>query len=415
MASIKNSSSIQALTLALAGAAAVVPNEAEACTPGYCAYTDAWQGLEPINAQAIPSDGVLLLQGARTGNSSEDDWLDKVELTVTRDGQPIAGAVEASGVRDVLLWRPAAPLEPGDYKVVGGLDNPEYDVVYEYCAVDLELDFEFSVDAEPSAPLSPPQVGTQPTLSVRESDDLEDLVCCDGAMPYSYAFDCGGSGEYVAWGDGFCTGLRGFGTLRVQVSIGTDLPQSTSALVMREVLVDGSPQRGELVDVQTAHLTKPACVAVRLTNLATGESVQSEESCHGDEPEIAAQLGDHAIDPGPALMQQCSQGAYTCELLPDQGRWDPDNCAPWPGEEATTGDPTEGPTTGGPTSEGSAGSEGSEGGGESEGTDGPASGGADELVEHGCACDSRTPSPFGALALLGLGLLRPRRRRRPPG
>ncbi|MBZ5708141.1 hypothetical protein [Nannocystis pusilla] len=410
MASINNSSSIQALTLALAGAAAVVPSEAEACSPGYCAYTDAWQSLEPINAQAIPTDGVLLLQGARSGSSPEEDWLDKVELTVTRDGQPIAGAVEASPVRDVLLWRPAAPLEPGDYKVVGSLDNPDEDIGYEYCAVDLELDFDFAVEAGPSAPLSPPQLSAQPLLDVRESDALENLVCCDGAMPYSYVFDCGGSDEYVGWDEGFCTGLRAFGTLRVQVSIATDLPQATSALVMRELLVDGSPQRGALLDAQTAGLTKPSCITVRLTNLATGESVESEASCHGDEPEVAAQLGDHAIDPGPALAQECSQGAYTCEI--NQEAWDPEKCAPWPADEPTSGDPTEGPTTGEPTSEGSEGS--GEGGDESEGTDGPASGGADELVEHGCACDSRAPSPFGALALLGLGLLRPRRRRRPP-
>ncbi|MFY0531134.1 MYXO-CTERM sorting domain-containing protein [Nannocystis pusilla] len=55
---------------------------------------------------------------------------------------------------------------------------------------------------------------------------------------------------------------------------------------------------------------------------------------------------------------------------------------------------------------------GSEG---SEGSEGSASGGQGELVDHGCACDSTTPSPLGALMLVGLGLLRPRRRRRALG
>ncbi|MFY0531136.1 hypothetical protein [Nannocystis pusilla] len=111
------------MSLALAGAA-LVPSEAEACSPDYCSYVEGWSSLEVVST-AIPTDGVLLLQGVRHGSTPEEDWLDKVDLTVTRDGQPIAGAVETSGVRDVLLWRPAEPLEAGEYKVEGSLDNPE--------------------------------------------------------------------------------------------------------------------------------------------------------------------------------------------------------------------------------------------------------------------------------------------------
>lgn len=411
-----NSSSLKAITLAvpLAGAA-LLPAEAKACSQDYCDYVDAWDSLEPMNAQAIPTDGVLLLQGARDGSSPEQDWLAAVELTVTRDGQPIAGAVETTGVRNVLMWRPAEPLEPGAYKVVGSLDNPELDTYYETCVPDVVmLDFGFEVEAGPSASLVAPKTNAQETLDVAESSDLEQFVCCDGAMPYSYAFDCGGSGDYVSWGDGFCAALQGFGRLRVQASAEVDVPAATDALVVRELLVDGELHTSGFSGPLWVSDVKPFCTSIRVRNVATGETLVSEETCHG--ADLVAQLGDHALDPTDSLATGCTQPAYVCEIDESGVQWDPDKCTAWPadgvttGETSTTDDPTGGPTSGGPDSEGSA----SEGGsGSSGGSDGSASGGQDDLVDHGCACDSTTPSPLGALALLGLGLLRPRRRRAP--
>ncbi|MCY1060620.1 hypothetical protein OV142_36380 [Nannocystis sp. SCPEA4] len=385
-----NASSLQATILALAGAAALLPGEAEACTPDECAGVDVWHELAPLNATAIPTDGVLVLHGLwySVVFDSEADWLDAIAIAVTRDGQPIAGSVEAPGIRGVLLWRPAAPLEPGEYAVVGSLDNPEP------CGTDLALDFGFSVQAEPSAPLSPPKVDTSAVLSVRGTTTFEDLVCCDGAMPFTAVFDCP-SQERVEWGEGFCASRQGFGVLRVDVSLTTDLPPATDALVVREMLVDGEPQGGDFLDMQSVGEGKPFCTAVRLTNLATGEIVESEKTCHGDDPETAAQLGIHAIDPGEELAMHCSESAYTCERNEDGDRWDPATCSPWPADGATGGEPTEGPS-----------SDGS--GGES--SEGSASGGADDPFGLGCACDSRRPSgPLGALVLLGLGLLRRRR------
>jgi MYXO-CTERM domain-containing protein len=155
----------------------------------------------------------------------------------------------------------------------------------------------------------------------------------------------------------------------------------------------------------------------------------SEETCHG--AAVADQLGDQELDPTPELQAQCKGGAYTCALDPSMNAWDENLCTPWPGGEATTGESTEGtttddPTGGGPTTDdptgggpgtgsGGPGSDGSDGTAGSEGT-GSASGGQDGLVDHGCACDSRETSPLGWLGMLaGLGLLRPRRRGRPPG
>ncbi|WAS98881.1 MYXO-CTERM sorting domain-containing protein [Nannocystis punicea] len=393
-----NSSSLQAMTLALAGAALLFPAEAEACTPDPCAYSGGLKSLEPLNAQAIPTDGVLLLQVSRFDDSPVEDWLDTIDLTVTRDGQPIAGAVEGSEIRNLLIWQPAAPLEPGDYQVVGDVDNPGDD----YCAYDLELDFGFTVEAEPSMPLVPPLVEREVSVDVHERTDLLSLVCCEGAMPQRFDGYCGSS-EHVGWEEGFCAVHQGFGVLRVEMAIDTKLPLATSAMVVRQLVVDGEPRPPEFDDALQTGAEKPFCTAVQLTNLATGETVTSEEACHGNEPEILAQLGDQAIDPAAELLENCSTPAYTCEIAESADRWDPEQCTPWPTDDPTGGDPTEGPTTDGP------GSGGDETGDE---TDGPASGGQDGLVEHGCACDSQAPSPLGALMLLGLGLLRPRRRRR---
>jgi MYXO-CTERM domain-containing protein len=141
---------------------------------------------------------------------------------------------------------------------------------------------------------------------------------------------------------------------------------------------------------------------VRLTHVATGEVLTTEAVCRGDEPEIAAQLGEQTIDPSAALIEACASTAYTCELDEAGDRWDPGACTPWPGGGETSGDPTEGPT----------GSDGSDGGDGSEGTGDSASGGQDGLVEHGCACDSRAANGSWGWLLLGLGLLRSRRRSR---
>ncbi|MDC0719972.1 hypothetical protein [Nannocystis bainbridge] len=396
-------SSIQAMTVALAGAAVVFPNEASACTPDPCAYAEVWQSLDPLNAGAIPTDGVLLLQGARFGDEPDEDWLATIDLSVTLDGQPIAGAIEASGFHGLLVWRPAEPLTPGDYKVTGEVDNPDYDN-FEYCSFDFDLAFDFTVVAEPSTPLGPPLVERTAEVNLHEREELASLVCCDGAMPGQFDSYCGSAGG-VGWEEGFCAVTRGLGVLLVEMKVDTGLPPATAALVVRQAVVDGEPGLPELDDALRAGSEVAFCTAVRLTNVATGEVVTSEAVCHGSEPEIVAQLGEQVIDPSAALTEACASTAYTCEIGEAGDRWDPGACTPWPGGGETSGDPTEGPTSG-PGSDGSDGSDGSEGTGNS------ASGGQDGLVEHGCACDSRAPSAPWAWLLLGLGLLRSRRRSR---
>lgn len=399
-----------ALAIPLAGVA-LAPGEAEACSPDPCWAQDVVTSLEPVNAAAIPTDGVLLLQGAQNNGSPDQDWMMQVDLTVTRDGQPIAGAIESSPVRDLLVWRPSEPLAPGaTYKVTGSLDNPEHPYYDDYdCGPDiLMLDFEFHVDEGPSAPLSAPKTSADESVQLAEHRGLEDLVCCDGAMPVEYYFDCGGSGGYVEWGEGSCSSLRGFGTLKVGTSAEIDVPAATAAMVTQQLFVDGTAgttYRAGLISISDS---KPFCTAIALRNLATGEVVMSEETCHG--AGVAGELGEQDIDPGAALAEKCAGAAYVCVIDEDNARWDETQCTPWPAAGETTGEieTSDGPTTGGPGTSASGGADTGEDTGEDTGS---ASGGQDGLVDHGCACDSTTPSPLGLLGLLGLGLLRRRRRR----
>lgn len=123
------------------------------------------------------------MSAVHEGGADEDELLDKLALTVTSDGQPIAGALEPTDIRNVLAWRPADPLVPGAvYKVVGQLDNTLEDEQYDYCAADiLPLDFECIADDGPSAPLAPPDVDAEEKVAVSEGRQLGDLVCCDDA------------------------------------------------------------------------------------------------------------------------------------------------------------------------------------------------------------------------------------------
>jgi MYXO-CTERM domain-containing protein len=384
------------LAVPLAGAA-LLPDEAEACSPGQCTVVDLWTEIGPVNAAArIPIDGVLLLRAAHGGGAHEDELLSKLGLTVTSDGQPIAGALEATQVRNVLAWRPADPLVPGAvYKVVGQLDNTLEGEEYDYCADDLlPLDFEFIADDGPSAPLAAPEVAAAEEVALSEGDALADLVCCDDAFPAEYYYDCGGAGDHVNWSTGHCASLWGTGRLQVALTVESVVPPATAQMLSVQLVVDGEPREQQIATELTSRATQPFCTEIVLRNLATGESATSKQLCHGDA--VAAQLGKQLLDPAAELAAECAGAAYVCELVEDGSSWDSTKCTPWPDEAATTGDPTTGDATGGTT-------------------DGPATGGEDDgLVDHGCSCDAGTRGSFEALGLFALGLLRRRRRKRRP-
>ncbi|MDC0672087.1 hypothetical protein [Nannocystis radixulma] len=341
--------SIRALSVSLPLVVAALPaNEAEACGPGpdvdACWYADEWAELVPVNAAAIPIDGVLVLQGAQTGNSPDAEWLAAIELTVTRDGQPIAGALETTEVDDVLVWRPAAPLVPGaTYQVTGSLDNPDGDPEGYECGPDLlPLAFEFHADAGPAASLASATLSTEASVLVIPRLVLDELVCCDGAMPVlEQNEDC----AYVPeWDHGDCVTTLARGRLQVVGKV-ADLPASTLSMTSRRMVVGGSQMLPILGAEPTVVYDDPTCTRVKLRNLANGETVQSEETCHGED----LPLGDQPVDPAPQLAELCQGPPYVCELHESELWWNPSACSPWPEDAGTTGDTTGEPETGGDT------------------------------------------------------------------
>ncbi|PCC73746.1 hypothetical protein SAMN02745121_06863 [Nannocystis exedens] len=316
--------------------AALMPAEVAACSPGPpngpCFYADQWASLAPVNAAAIPIDGVLVLQGAQTGPSPEAEWLDDITFTVTRDGQPVAGALETTGIDDVLIWRPAAPLVPGaTYKVQGALDNPDEDPEGEECGPDLlPLVFEFHADAGPAAPLA--TLTTEPKGKVTitpQIADLDALVCCDDAIPFgTETDDC----KYeIKWNQGACASLVGEGRLDVTVTT-KGVPASTLAMTSRRLVVEGVPGATFVGADPTLSSLAPVWTQVLVRNLASGETVLSEAQCVGDE--VAGSLGEQQIDPSPVLAELCAGPAYECNVQDDV--WQPDACSPWPAEMGDT-------------------------------------------------------------------------------
>ncbi|MBL8976299.1 MAG: hypothetical protein JNK56_37185 [Myxococcales bacterium] len=373
--------------LALVGALLLRVDAASACDPDPCFDADLWETLEPVNAALIPSDGVLVLQGSNRGFAP--DWVDDVTLEVTLGGIPVDGALEAPGMDGVLVWRPAAPLQPGVHAVKGALNNPDE---LEYCSPDLVLDFEFTAEAGPAVALTPPTVTAMESVSVTPADSLTALVCCEGVVPETLYNDCGDGGpDYPAGG---CGRKEGTGWLEVQLPIAPMLPVGTAGLLAFTLKVDGVAGNSTLSPQLSWRASAPFCTEVVATNLASGEEVTTAKQCHGDT--VADQLGAQVLDP--TLEITCTEPLQTCELGELDEAWDPAKCTPWPGSGEETGTPTEGSA--------SAGSEGS--GGTSEASE---SAGEQDPEGKGCGCVGGEAPGWSALGLLGLAALRRRRAR----
>lgn len=351
-----------------------------------CTGQDVWTDLAPYNHAKIPSDGVLVLRGNHVGGADVDS-LATIELTVTRDGQPIAGALEATSAHGVLVWRPSEPWEPGAaYALTGTVTNMVDDYSYGYCAPDtIPLAADLVIDAAPAEALTAPDMDVTQGVLQTPVIALDGLACCEGAAPSGSYYGCGGL--YVNFDPNECAPTLAVGSLQLELTATPAAPAPTAQEVVYTLVVDGAPQLQQLDDPHFVlyGLGAPVCARVVAEDLATGAKVEGEEQCHGQD--VADQLGQQALDPAAELGCE----VFTCEVV--ENAWDPMACAPL--------DPPA-PTTGGPT----------EGGGESEGS-GEASTGdtAGEDDAKSCACASEPRGDAALLALAGVvGLTRRRRR-----
>lgn len=342
--------------------------------PGYyydpCEMVDFWSMLTPYNAQQIPSDGVLVLQGARHG-AWDDTALASVDVEVTLAGQPVAGVLERSPLPGVVVWRPEAAWVPGEtYKLVGSVTNTSPDgVVCANPTVPIESDV--VIAAEPAAPLGKPGLSGAPSVNLEPTISLETLACCDGAAPMVGAGGCGGT--YVNFDPAMCAPISGTGHLLVEF---TGTPAATGPAAQQILYtqrIAGTPPITSQ-DPSFAFISDvPFCAALEALDLASGAITTSSSLCFGDA--VADQLGPQTIVAPETLTCALQQ----CEPLGDG--WDLDKCEPV--DPAV--DPDSGTATGG------------------------------EDGDKGCGCNSGDDGPGGAAALgvvVLLGLARRRRRMR---
>ncbi len=402
------------LTLCLASLLAAVPTTAEACSPDPCYFDFAWiTAIAPVNHAAVANDGVLVLQADMGGQNAFGDLAAALTLEVTREGQPVPGALENTDVPGVLIWRPGEPLLAGaTYDVAGSFKNSAEAAEFGCGEAELPLAFEFAaVDA--AEPLAAPTVAAEAAATILESRELADLVCCDGAFPE--VLECGGA--QVFWTAGACAADKGVGWLDLQVTAASPLDPATAAMLATSIRVGDMEVYRGLAPQHTLRRDTPTCIVVEQILLSTGEKIAAAEQCLG--ADLVDDLGPQILDPAVVLADQCTGPLYTCEVaegFPEM--WDETKCTdldPPPVDsegESSDSDSESSDSDDQPTTSASAGE--SDSSGEPEGSssgDAASDGEETDDSKQGCACNSGAPDPAGLLGLVVLAALARRRRR----
>lgn len=391
--------------------AALVPAEAEAC-PYYmdpCTDAEGWIDLAPYNADKIPTDGVLVLQG----NFANVGSLDGIDLEVTKDGQPIAGALEQTIKAGVLVWRPAAPWEASaTYQLSGVVTNQ---LPVDGCTPpEIPLAADIFIDTVAGAPLVSAEFDGVTTLQQTATLSLLDLACCEDATPPTQGF-AGCGGYYVNFDPLECAPTASTGSFSLTID-GTPAADGPAARqIVYTLKFDGAPTTLSLDPVaQFSGLFFPVCISFDATDLASGAVTKGDEQCFGEE--FAGKLGPQTLDPADTLDCTLEQ----CALSMDGMSWDPTMCQPLVPvpDPATDTDPTstdsesgESASSDAPTGDADSAPTTSDSGDPDSASSGSSDTAPEQDGDKGCACDTTTTTPPAALlALLAL----PRRRRRAP-
>jgi len=363
--------------------AAATPGEAQADAAGCyepCYNVDAWQYLAPVNAAKIPSDGVLVLQGEHKGDYAAA--LPPIELLVTKDGQPLAGALETTSLHGVLVWRPLDPWEAGaTYALSGTVTNATDD---SYCGpMMIAIEATLNIDVAPGAALGPAEFVGATEVQISPVVALDTLACCEGATPsmgYGYG-GCGGAGVY--WDPNECAPTEARGYLSVQIDGEPAASGAAAAQILYTLQVDGGLASRALAPEFSVVRDTPFCAVIEATDLASGAVTQGQKHCFGEA--VADMLGPQPLDPAEKLqcaLENCAD---------ENGGWDPMMCAPLDPDAPTTSDSDDGESSG-PGSDSDTAGEGED--------------------DKGCSCDAQSTGDAGLLALVGVVGLAGRRRRR---
>ncbi len=358
-------------------AATVTPAVAQACSTYDCSRYEHWVDLAVVNVAKIPSDGVIVLQGTHFGEDLAS--LPAIELTVTQDGQPIAGALEASSMHGVLVWRPAAPWQTdAAYAVAGMVTNPEEGAGCGQPTIPIEA--MVNIDVAPGVALVPVEFSGVAQVEISPVASLDLLVCCEGTAPSS-GYGCGGPDLY--WDAEECAPTLGHGYLTVEISGQAAAAGPTAEQIVYTLKVDGKVETSNRVPQFSVSRDAPFCAVIEASYLASGAVTASEEQCFGQD--MVKMLGPQVLDLAATLqcvLEQCATADNT---------WDPMMCVPYDPSQPTGSD---------------GGDSASDGSGSGSATAGEGDG------DKGCACAVRPTGDAGLLALVGLvGLARRRRAR----
>ena len=316
---------------------------------------------------------------------------------MTTDGLEISGALELVPGLSAVLFRPDEALPDGvELELSAQIDNDAIDDMQECNLYTPDVMHTVLVVEGSMADFELDALEIESRHEIAQHVSYDSLVCCDGAYPADLQNSCGWA--EIDWSPGFCTATRGTGYAIASLALPSELDEpALNNLLVRLVADDDQASRALASTSGSLQLQRPSLFAAHyeVVNLATGDLMRSEAVDVG--ADVLDALGELDIDPASALAAACSGEAYVCETDESGGegqrRWDPEQCVAYEGEPEETD---------GPDSDGE--------------TDPSASGGTSDLEDRGggCSCNAEGGSPrgLGLLALLGLGGVGVRRRRR---
>lgn len=286
--------------------------------PGSASACDDCEGgleaLEPAFAAELPADGVLAF--FESGGYGFNETI-AIEVRPA-GGEPIAGAIHYRGA--MILWLPAAPLEAGQsYAVHVHVDNSNSYACYEL--EDLDVDAAFTAIAAGARPQPRwDAIEVRHWVEAHPSRALDDLVCCEGSRPGdSY---CGAPPSTEG-----CAATRGVRRLHAEITI----DPTARAEALGQLDYGQFPGAEDRVEVTYFDGETPLpCVALRATDLATGELHEGPVIC--PDPALEAELGEVTLDPRETLECESLQVCEIRETDVFAVGWDPDDCRRWRGE-----------------------------------------------------------------------------------
>lgn len=292
-----------AISTALVGPGMV--SRADGCSGGPGIMGPGWHGLSGVDDTALPTTGAVALEGTLKG-LAEGAALEAVTVSVEdAAAQPVAGSLSLHDVgrdpndithearRVLVVWRPAAPLEPkGAYQVTWAIAEAAVSGSYPPSSGALALE-------TVSEPAKPASVTVSQIEFGRERILSGETVSCQHAASVN---SCGPS-------------VSSFGSTEVQAPVLhlAFAPPPSAASIHQLTRIEAVPGKGQLVSKPEAFVNVPPYgAAAHSVTLQFSDEVDeycvrlvTEDLTTGKQsvlPSVCAQRTD-AVAPGPSLLE----------------------------------------------------------------------------------------------------------------